>query len=165
MSFRPCVAPIKVGIYRLINNPSFDPIIQSIHERYVISSLCLYDLHFDHLVCWIFSLQSFNIAHKVDSSSGTVGKRYARSDELGIPFGVTIDFQTLLDDTVTLRERDSMVSHIVSIDNLILSINNTLYLPGASPHFDRSSRKYHPKSRYRRNLLEFCKIKVSCRPN
>jgi glycyl-tRNA synthetase len=57
-----------------------------------------------------YSLQRLNIANKVDSSSGTVGKRYARADELGIPFGVTVDFQTLLDDSVTLRERDSMVS-------------------------------------------------------
>jgi glycyl-tRNA synthetase (class II) len=34
--------------------------------------------------------------------------RYARSDELGIPFGVTVDFQTLLDDSVTLRDRNTM---------------------------------------------------------
>ena len=34
--------------------------------------------------------------------------RYARADELGIPFGVTVDFETLLDDSVTVRERDSM---------------------------------------------------------
>ena len=45
---------------------------------------------------------------KVDSSSGTVGRRYARADELGIPFGVTIDFQTLMDESVTVRDRDSM---------------------------------------------------------
>jgi hypothetical protein len=37
-----------------------------------------------------------------------VGRRYARADELGIPFGVTVDFQTLVDQSVTLRERDSM---------------------------------------------------------
>lgn len=51
-------------------------------------------------------------AAQVDETSATVGKRYARNDELGIPFGVTVDFDTLdakhaLHDTVTLRERDS----------------------------------------------------------
>jgi glycyl-tRNA synthetase len=41
-------------------------------------------------------------------SSAALGRRYARSDELGVPFAVTVDFETLKDDTVTLRERDSM---------------------------------------------------------
>eukprot|EP00931_Biecheleriopsis_adriatica_P090001 TRINITY_DN64052_c0_g1_i1.p1 TRINITY_DN64052_c0_g1~~TRINITY_DN64052_c0_g1_i1.p1 ORF type:complete len:660 (-),score=157.44 TRINITY_DN64052_c0_g1_i1:70-1959(-) len=45
----------------------------------------------------------------VDDSNATLGKRYARNDELGIPFACTIDFQSLEDSTVTLRERDSMV--------------------------------------------------------
>lgn len=44
----------------------------------------------------------------MDDSSASIGKRYARNDELGTPFGVTVDFQTLKDGTVTLRERDSM---------------------------------------------------------
>ena len=43
----------------------------------------------------------------MDSSSGSVGRRYARADELGIPFGITVDFQSLLDGSVTLRDRDS----------------------------------------------------------
>ena len=37
----------------------------------------------------------------------SIGRRYARTDELGVPFGLTIDRQTLDDGTVTLRERDS----------------------------------------------------------
>jgi glycyl-tRNA synthetase len=97
MSFRPCVAPIKVGIYRLLNNVAFDPVVNSIHDQ----------------------LQALNLSNRVDSSSGTIGKRYARADELGVPFGVTIDFQTLLDDTVTLRERDSMVQVRVPLARLV----------------------------------------------
>ena len=96
MSFKPCVAPIKVGIYRLTNHGPFDVIVARLRE----------------------TLQAANIVNKVDSSSGTVGKRYARSDELGIPFGVTIDFQTLLDDTVTLRERDSMAQIRIPLSRL-----------------------------------------------
>eukprot|EP00439_Symbiodinium_sp_Y106_P024012 s1198_g2.t3 len=45
----------------------------------------------------------------VDDSNATLGKRYARNDELGIPFACTVDFTSLEDSTVTLRERDSMV--------------------------------------------------------
>jgi glycyl-tRNA synthetase len=44
----------------------------------------------------------------VDDSNVTIGKRYARNDELGIPFACTIDFDSFKDSTVTLRERDSM---------------------------------------------------------
>jgi len=47
------------------------------------------------------------VKHKVDDSSGSIGRRYARTDEIAIPFGVTIDFDTVKSDSVTLRERDS----------------------------------------------------------
>lgn len=47
------------------------------------------------------------ISSRVDDSGATIGKRYSRNDELGTPFGVTIDFQTVKDGSVTLRERDS----------------------------------------------------------
>jgi glycyl-tRNA synthetase len=39
--------------------------------------------------------------------SGSIGRRYARADEVGIPLGVTIDYQTLEDETVTIRDRDT----------------------------------------------------------
>ena len=56
--------------------------------------------------------------------SGAIGRRYRRQDEIGTPFGVTIDFETLgekdptLRDTVTLRERDSMKQERVPIQDL-----------------------------------------------
>jgi glycyl-tRNA synthetase len=40
-------------------------------------------------------------------SSGSIGRRYARADEVGTPLGITIDYQTLEDGTLTLRDRDS----------------------------------------------------------
>lgn len=46
---------------------------------------------------------------KLDASGAALGRRYARMDEVGVPFGVTVDFQTVEDETVTLRERDSMM--------------------------------------------------------
>ena len=96
MSFRPCVAPMKVGIYRLINHPPFDSIISRMRD----------------------SLQAINVVSRVDSSSGSVGRRYARADELGIPFGATVDFQTLLDDSVTLRDRNTMAQVRVPLSRL-----------------------------------------------
>lgn len=53
------------------------------------------------------SLRRSDISCLVDESSSSIGKRYARNDEIGVPFAVTIDFQSLKDATVTLRERDS----------------------------------------------------------
>ena len=52
-------------------------------------------------------LMDSDLSTRVDKSSAALGRRYARSDELGVPFAVTVDFQTLADETVTLRERDS----------------------------------------------------------
>jgi len=56
--------------------------------------------------------------------SGAIGRRYRRQDEIGTPFGVTVDFETLggndaiRRDTVTLRERDSMKQERVAIKDL-----------------------------------------------
>ena len=49
---------------------------------------------------------------------GSIGKRYARVDEIGVPFAITIDYDTLKDNTVTLRERDSMQQKRVKISEL-----------------------------------------------
>ena len=48
------------------------------------------------------------ISHKIDDSGGSIGRRYARTDEIGIPFGITVDFDSVQSDTATLRERNSM---------------------------------------------------------
>jgi glycyl-tRNA synthetase len=54
-------------------------------------------------------LRNAGISHKIDDSGGSIGRRYARTDEIAIPFAITIDFETLKEpSTVTLRERDSM---------------------------------------------------------
>jgi glycyl-tRNA synthetase len=50
--------------------------------------------------------------------AGSIGRRYRRQDEIGTPFGVTIDHQTMQDDTVTLRDRDTMEQDRIPIDRL-----------------------------------------------
>lgn len=99
MSFPPRVAPIKVAIFRLTNNAALDTVAVDVNKR----------------------ISSAGLVTRVDSSSATVGRRYARADELGIPFGVTVDFESLLDSSVTIRERDSMaqvrvpMTHVASL--------------------------------------------------
>lgn len=53
-------------------------------------------------------MKTFGISHKVDDTGGSIGRRYARTDEIGIPFGITVDFDSLKDSTATLRDRNSM---------------------------------------------------------
>jgi len=64
--------------------------------------------------------------------SGAIGRRYRRQDEIGTPFAVTVDFETLgerdagLRDTVTLRERDSMKQERVQIAELLNLLTNRI---------------------------------------
>ncbi len=55
------------------------------------------------------------ISYKIDDVSDSVGRRYARTDEIGIPFGITIDDITLVDKTVTLREITTMKQIRISV--------------------------------------------------
>jgi glycyl-tRNA synthetase len=52
-------------------------------------------------------LRTMGISSRTDDSSASIGKRYSRNDELGTPLGITIDFQSVKDQTFTLRDRDS----------------------------------------------------------
>jgi glycyl-tRNA synthetase len=64
---------------------------------------------------------------------GSIGKRYRRQDEIGTPFCVTIDHQSLEDRTVTLRERDSLAQDRVAIDALPDEVGKRLAAPWKSP--------------------------------
>ena len=56
--------------------------------------------------------------------TGSIGKRYARSDEIAVPLAITIDYQTLDDGTVTIRDRDTWKQQRVNKDELITLIKN-----------------------------------------
>lgn len=69
------------------------------------------------------------ISSKVDDSNVTLGKRYARTDECGIPFAVTVDNRTFEDDTVTVRELHSMKQIRLPINELatlLTDLSNTV---------------------------------------
>lgn len=91
LSLSPMLAPTKVSVIPLFSS-----------NQHMI----------DYIPTITEDLKKFNISSKVDKASQNIGKRYARTDELGIPFGITIDHGTVLDGeplrhTVTLRERDT----------------------------------------------------------
>jgi glycyl-tRNA synthetase len=73
-------------------------------------------------------LRKAGISAKIDSTSATIGRRYVRMDEIGIPFGITVDHTTLEDQTVTLRERDSTMQVRIPIADLVENINAMINL-------------------------------------
>lgn len=94
LHFAPCIAPVKVAIFPLMKK---EPLVQKAEEIY--SQLhTLWSCEYDE--------------------SGAIGKRYRRQDELGTPYCITVDFDTLEDNTVTLRDRDSMKQERVPIAEL-----------------------------------------------
>jgi len=97
LSLAPVIAPIKVSLFPLQSDEKFTPIVAEIADL----------------------LRHSGISNKVDETGTAIGKRYARTDELGIPFAITVDYDTLNDRTVTLRERDSMAQVRLPITDLV----------------------------------------------
>jgi glycyl-tRNA synthetase len=64
---------------------------------------------------------------------GSIGKRYRRQDEIGTPIGITIDGQTAEDDTVTLRDRDSLEQIRTPVQGLADELTERLQRPWQSP--------------------------------
>ena len=57
---------------------------------------------------------------------GSIGKRYYRQDEAGTPYGITVDHQTMEDNTVTLRHRDTQKQDRIAIDDILNIIQSSL---------------------------------------
>jgi glycyl-tRNA synthetase len=64
---------------------------------------------------------------------GSIGKRYRRQDEIGPPWGITVDGQTMDDDTVTLRDRDSLEQTRMPIEGLTEELVDRIEEPWTSP--------------------------------
>jgi glycyl-tRNA synthetase len=104
LSFPPKIAPTKILIVPLSGHSDFAPIVTALSAK----------------------IRRAGISNRVDNSSATIGKRYARNDELGTPFGVTVDFQSLKDGTITLRERDGMKQVRGTQDEVIETVSQIL---------------------------------------
>ena len=102
LRFHPRMAPIKCAIFPLLKNK--EPLVAKAKE--------IVGLLRPHMTVFY-------------DESGAIGRRYRRQDEIGTPFGITIDFETLgekdpaLRDTVTLRDRDSMKQRRIAIGALV----------------------------------------------
>lgn len=92
--FPSIIAPIKVAIFPLVNKDGMDALAREIYDSSKKDLGCFYD------------------------DSGSIGRRYRRQDEIGTPFCVTVDSESLKDKTVTLRDRDTMKQNRVKISLL-----------------------------------------------
>ena len=106
LKLHPALAPIKVAILPLSRNERLAPTAKKIHDTVqrsgVMGGLVQYD----------------------DAQS--IGRRYRRQDEVGTPLCVTVDFDSLDDDAVTIRERDTMAQERVKIENLVDELKKRL---------------------------------------
>ncbi len=84
MHFHPALAPITVGVFPLVKKDGLADLAKKLELRLRERFAAFYD------------------------QSGAIGRRYRRMDEIGTPYGITVDYQSKDDDTVTLRFRDSM---------------------------------------------------------
>ncbi|MEM5829461.1 MAG: glycine--tRNA ligase [Candidatus Aenigmatarchaeota archaeon] len=94
-AFPPKIAPYTAGVFPLVNK---DGLPEKAKEVYKMLKKC-FDVFYD--------------------DSGSIGKRYARSDEIGVPLCITIDYDTLKDSTVTIRNRDDCSQIRVKISDLL----------------------------------------------
>jgi len=99
----PKIAPIKVAIFPLVKKGGMPEYAEKVCAEVKKHFKVFYDV------------------------SGAIGRRYARMDEAGCPFGVTIDGQTLEDDTMTVRDRDSMEQKRMTTAELIDFLNKRIY--------------------------------------
>jgi glycyl-tRNA synthetase len=89
------LAPVQVAIFPLVNKEGMPELAKKVYDILKPNFKCFYD------------------------ESGSIGRRYRRQDEIGTPFCITIDGDSLKDKTVTLRERDSMKQKRIKIDKLV----------------------------------------------
>lgn len=104
LSFPPTVAPTKVLLVPLSGSEVFRPFLQRLTYR----------------------LRRMGVSNKIDDSSTSIGKRYSRNDELGTPLGITVDFQTVKDNTLTLRDRDTTTQVRASEDEICAAIKSII---------------------------------------
>ena len=90
------IAPIQIGVYPLMSKDGLDDKAKTVQR--------------------MLALGGFMV--EVDEA-GSIGRRYARADEAGIQLGITVDYDSLKDETVTIRDRDSWKQVRVQIKSLI----------------------------------------------
>jgi len=104
MGFHNKLAPIKVAVLPLMKKEPLEPYAREIFE--IVRDNTNYNMQYD--------------------VTGSIGKRYRRQDEIGTPFCVTVDFESLDDKKVTVRHRDSMAQERIEVANLVQYIKDKM---------------------------------------
>jgi glycyl-tRNA synthetase len=112
LRLHPQLAPVKVAVLPLVKKDGQPELAGEIHRALRERMQTEYD------------------------EGGAIGRRYRRQDEIGTPWAVTIDHQSLEDRTVTLRDRDSLEQERIAIDRLGDEVERRLRLPWSSPKLD-----------------------------
>ena len=94
LKLHPRIAPIKAAVFPLVQKEGMPEVAEKLHAELRRRWVTQYDL------------------------KQSIGKRYARMDEAGTPFCFTIDGETISDQTVTVRERDTAVQHRIALDKV-----------------------------------------------
>lgn len=102
LKLHPSLAPVKVAVLPLVKDEKLIKIAKDIYHDLKKEWNVMYD------------------------EVATIGRRYRRQDEIGTPFAVTVDFDTLKDESVTIRDRDSMKQNRIKIKDLETSLKKTL---------------------------------------
>jgi len=105
LRFKPSIAPVKVAVFPLLKNKP--ELVKKAREVFAELKKEIKPIMFD--------------------DNGNIGKRYRRQDEIGTPYCVTIDFDTLENDTVTVRDRDTGKQERVKTDELSSMLKSNIY--------------------------------------
>jgi len=106
LKLHPKIAPYNIAIFPLVNKDGLPEKAKEVYSLVKKQFTCFYD------------------------DRGSIGRRYRRMDEIGIPFCITIDHQTLRDNTITIRDRDTLKQIRVKISNLLNTLNKLINLYG-----------------------------------
>lgn len=108
LSLRPYLSPVHVGVLSLVKKDGLKEKADELHMQIKRK----FDAFLDH--------------------SGAIGRRYRRLDEIGAPFAITVDHQTLEDQTVTLRKRDSMEQKRIKVSEIDAVLSELTAFPGTA---------------------------------
>jgi glycyl-tRNA synthetase len=109
LRLHPRLAPIKVAVLPLVRKDGLPEIARRVYDELRVRVQAEYD------------------------EGGSIGRRYRRQDEIGTPWGVTVDHQSTQDQTVTLRDRDSLQQERIAIDDLADEVQRRLDASWTSP--------------------------------
>jgi glycyl-tRNA synthetase len=104
LKLHPRIAPITAAVFPLVKKDKLPEIAQEVVRK----------------------LREANLGFVQYDESGSIGKRYRRHDEIGTPYCITIDFESLEDDSVTVRHRDTLKQERINVSELVEYINNLL---------------------------------------